>query len=235
MADITVDYIDHMGSDLTVVNAARVSFDKESRYVETVLDDGWVEYSLADKDAKLIKYLAEHDHLSPFGHCFASFRVTAPVFVSRQLVKHKFLRINEVSRRYVDTPPEFYQPKEWRGKPVNKKQGSDGVVNLDTYIMWDNPVVGPWMVGEETEEWPNRALKLYNKLLEAGVAPEMARMVLPQNMMTSWYWSGSLDAFANMASLRLKPDAQYETRIVAEKISEIMAALFPVSWKALVK
>ena len=210
---ITATYIDHMGTDLTVANAARVSFGKQS---EMDTSDVWGPPTLKGKDAKLIRYLAEHKHISPFGHCFASFHVKAPVFVARQLVKHKFLRWNEISRRYVDSEPEFYQPDVWRGRSEDKKQGSDGVVNVGK--------IGDISLTSKT---------LYNSLLDRGVAPEQARMVLPQSMMTEWYWSGSLFAFSKMCGLRLKPDAQYETRLVAEQIEDKMTELFPESWTAL--
>jgi len=204
-----------MGSDLSVVNAARVSFGKKSEWNPNYRD----EPPLYPKDEKLIKYLAKHKHISPFGHSFASFHVKAPIFVARQLVKHKFLRWNEISRRYVDSDPEFYLPDEWRGRSEDKKQGSDGVIY-------------PLNVSEN--EFVNyTALRVYKELLEEGVAPEQARMVLPQSTMTEWYWSGSLDAFADMCNLRCKNDTQYETRVVANKISEKLLDLFPVSWEAL--
>ena len=212
---IEATYIDHMGTDLTVANAARVSFGKQS---EMDTSDVWGPPKLKDKDAKLIRYLAEHKHISPFGHCFASFHIKAPVFVARQLVKHKFLRWNEISRRYVDHEPEFYQPTEWRGRSVDAKQGSEGVTYPDPDIV---------------SFYEHTALRSYNELLEHGVCPEQARMVLPQSMMTEWYWSGSLDAFADMCNLRCKPDTQYETQVVAGHIDTEMAKLFPVSWKAL--
>ncbi len=209
---IKVTYIDHMGSDLTVANAARVSFGETSE----MEDDPWGPPKLKAKDDKLIRYLAKHRHISPFGHCFASFHIKSPIFVARQLVKHSYLRWNEVSRRYVSDKPEFYEPKVWRGQSKDKKQGSEGVVD-----------VGDW--GDAN--WA--CLKAYNDLLDMGVAPEQARMVLPQSLMTEWYWSGSLDAFARMANLRCKPDTQAETRIVADQISEKMKELFPVSWDSL--
>jgi len=208
-------YIDHMGTDLTVANAARVSFGKQS---EMDTSDVWGPPTLKDKDAKLISYLAEHKHMSPFGHAFASFHVKAPVFVARQLVKHKFLRWNEISRRYVDSEPEFYEPVEWRGRSEDKKQGSAGRVEVGK--------IGDISLTSKV---------LYNSLLDRGVCPEQARMVLPQSMMTEWYWSGSLDAFADMCNLRCKPDTQAETRFVADAISEEMEKLFPVSWEALTK
>ena len=209
---IEATYIDHMGTDLSVVNAARVSFGKTSE----MEDDPWGPPKLKAKDDKLIRYLAKHKHISPFGHCFASFHVKAPIFVARQLVKHKFLRWNEISRRYVDDEPEFYTPDVWRGRSADKKQGSEGVVN-----------VGDW----GSSGWA--ALKAYKDLLAHGVAPEQARMELPQSTMTEWYWSGSLDAFADMCNLRCKDDTQAETREVARQIDHKMIELFPVSWDAL--
>lgn len=229
---IEVKSIDHMGSDLSVVNAARVSFKKES-HAEEWRDlffenrSGAYVAVLNGKDFRLIQYLAEHQHYSPFGHCFASFYVKAPIFVARQLVKHEYLRWNEVSRRYVDDEPEFYVPEVWRGRSKDKKQGSDGAVDVPEWAFNVDP---EW--GNDYEEG---CLGVYKNLLDLGVAPEQARMVLPLSTMTEWYWSGSLDAFANMCKLRLKPDTQYETRIVAEKISDVMESIWPVSWKALVK
>jgi thymidylate synthase (FAD) len=216
---IEVSYIGHMGDDLTVVNAARVSFNKKSELECIDLVKG--KYSLSHRDTKLITYLAKHKHMSPFGHCFASFHVKAPVFVARQLVKHKFLRWNEVSRRYVDEEPEFYEPSEWRGKAEDKKQGSSGVVDVKGSV---NMGRASWAAKEA-----------YTMLLKLGVAPEQARMVLPQSMMTQWWWSGSLDAFADMCALRCTQDTQQESREVAMQIDEHMENLFPVSWKALRK
>ena len=214
---IVASYIDHMGTDLSVVNSARVSFGKKSDFMPRV-HNGEAKV-LQPKDAKLIKYLAKHKHLSPFGHAFASFHVKAPVFVARQLVKHKFLRWNEISRRYVDSEVEFFSPKEWRGRSADKKQGSAGVVE----------VRGSVPVGRAMYACKDA----YEGLLKAGVCPEQARMVLPQSMMTEWYWSGSLDAFADMCNLRCKPDTQAETAEVAWGIDRMMIKLFPVSWKAL--
>jgi thymidylate synthase (FAD) len=202
--------LDHMGTDNTVVNAARVSFDKKAE-----------DYT-SEQNAKLIKYLAKHEHYSPFGHCFAGFHVKAPIFVRAQLVKNEYLRMNEISRRYVETTPEFFLPKMWRGRPENKKQGSHGYIQ-------DSGAYNFALVDHYEE-----AIKHYEWLLEEGVAPEMARMLLPQSMYTEWYWSGSLDAFANMVKLRTKPDAQEETRVIAEQISQQMKDKFPISWSALV-
>ena len=216
---ITTTYVNHMGDDLSVVNAARVSFGKTSKLVCTNLVLGTYDMSKGDK--KLIQYLAKHKHISPFGHAFASFHVKAPIFVARQLVKHKFLRWNEISRRYIDDEPEFYVPDVWRGRSADKKQGSDGEIILGTL---DKAIVS---------DSPYDALSAYKALLKADVAPEQARMVLPQSTMTEWYWSGSLDAFADMCRLRCKSDTQFETRVVADQINEIMKPLFPVSWAAL--
>jgi len=205
---IKATYINHMGCDMSVVNAARVSFGKKIDRMYT-----------KPEDEKLINYLAKHKHMSPFGHCFASFHVKAPIFVARQLVKHKFLRWNEISRRYVDEEPEFYEPKTWRGRAKDKKQGSEGEVKTNANTSHHNSVT----------------LALYKQLLDEGVCPEQARMILPQSMMTEWYWSGSLDAFADMCNLRCAFDTQPETRFVATQISDRMRRLFPVSWAALVE
>lgn len=215
-----VTLIDHMGSDLSVVNAARVSFGKVSQLEILYWVNDREVRGLSKRDVKLIKYLAEHKHLSPFGHCFASFHVKAPIFVARQLVKHKFLRWNEISRRYVDDGPEFYVPDVWRGRSKDKKQGSAGEIELSGYDDWT---------------YNQSCLAMYNDLLSDGVAPEQARMVLPQSTMTEWWWSGSLDAFAAMCILRCAKDTQYETRIVADQISKVMGELFPVSWSALME
>ena len=160
---IEATYIDHMGTDLTVANAARVSFGKKSEMEY----DQWGPPKLKKKDDKLIRYLAKHKHISPFGHCFASFHVKAPIFVARQLVKHKFLRWNEISRRYTTKNIEFYVPDVWRGQSKDKKQGSDGVIQ-DIHI-------------ETSQLIP---LRLYEGLLDKNVCEEQARMVLPQNTMT---------------------------------------------------
>ena len=211
MIDATL--IDSMGSDLTVVNSARVSFNKKSEWDE--------DNTLTVSDSILISYLARHKHMSPFGHCFATFHVKAPMFVARQLVKHKFLRWNEVSRRYVDDQPEYYYAPTWRGRAKDKKQGSSGEVSISYRTI---------STLAKHELWCNKA---YKELLEQGVAPEQARMVLPLNTMTEWYWSGSLDAWSDMCKLRQGEDAQEETRLVANSISMDMGTLFPDSWIAL--
>jgi thymidylate synthase (FAD) len=208
-AAVECSLVDHMGSDLTVVNAARVSFAKVSN-------------ELNDNDERLINYLATHGHWSPFAHAFLQFRIKAPIFVARQLVKHQVgLCWNEVSRRYVDDPPEFYNPTIWRGRPQNSKQGSDGEVEDQNSAK---------LILEQTHLL---AYKNYNSLIAQGVAPEQARMILPQTMMTEWYWSGSLQAFARVCNQRLDDHSQEETRWIAAKIQEHALPLFPVSWMAL--
>lgn len=207
ISDIEVKLIHYVGSDLDVVNAARVSFNKESDLFN-------------ERDAKLISYLAKHKHHSPFNHSFLSFRVKAPLFIARQLQKHKFMPWNEVSRRYVDDEPEFYFPKNWRARAYNVKQGSD------------NSFVTP--LEEYADDATFVALSAYNRLLEEGVCPEQARMVLPQNTMTEWRWSGTLNAFCDMLVLRLDKHTQAETREVAKLISQEIKSLFPVSHSALI-
>ena len=212
MAVIHVSRMDSMGSDLTVANAARVSFAKHKEE----LDEG---------DEKLIKFLAEHGHWSPFSHVFIQFKIDAPIFVARQLQKHQVgLAWNEVSRRYVDSEPEFYSPDEWRRRATDKKQGS-----------MSEPVPSQKVVNSIKKEYDTVALDCYNRLLKLKVCPEQARMLLPQDMMTSWYWSGSVYAFSRVCNLRLKEDAQAETREVAQSISNHCAIEFPISWKNLVK
>jgi len=208
-----------MGSDLSVVNAARVSFAKESEleWVEKENSPTMYEQTLSDKDKKLIGYLAKHDHWSPFAHASLQFRIKAPIFVARQLVKHQVgLVWNEVSRRYVDDEPEFYIPTEWRLKAEDKKQGS-----TDETIEYN--IQGAIEFVTQT----------YNNLLSANVAPEMARMVLPQNLYTEWYWSGTLMAFARICNLRCKPDTQLETQQIAQQIDMLAKEKFPVTWSAL--
>lgn len=244
MADMKVELLDHMGSDLDVVNAARVSMDKVSEWEwhsgVTEADKFGLTYTtnekaLSEKDTKLIHYLAKHNHWTPFSHCYAKFRIKAPIFVARQLFKHKVgLTENEVSRRYVDSTPEFFMPDKWRGKAPNVKQGSDVDVTVedipyrydDGFIYMEPVEKMVWMHYESSE-------KLYECMIEGGVCAEQARLVLPQGMMTEWIWSGSLAAFARVYGLRMDPHAQHETRTVAMQIGNELRELFPVSWKAL--
>jgi thymidylate synthase (FAD) len=210
-----VTYIDHMGSDLSVVNAARVSFGKKSEWHQRIYTGE--PNILKTKDAKLIRYLAKHNHKSPFNHTFATFHVKAPIFVARQLVKHEYMPWNEISRRYVDVEPELYEAPIWRGRSEDKKQGSYGEVESNANVLYYN----------------KNALLMYKQLIDEGVAPEQARMVLPQSMMTEWFWSGTMYAFAKMCQLRCAKDTQQESREVAMQVSEYMEKLYPVSWDAL--
>lgn len=213
---MNVDLVDFMGSDLSVVNAARVSFDK---HVE--------EFSQSDE--RLIKYLAEHNHWTPFGHCSLQFRIKAPIFVARQLVKHQVgLVWNEVSRRYVQTEPEIFHPDSWRANPENKKQGSSETEE----VLW--LLIKELSVDEAVEKVGNKCVSLYNQLIDAGVCAEQARMVLPQSLMTEWYWTGSLYAFARVCNLRCAKDTQKETRQIADMMSDLIQDKYPVSWKYLV-
>ena len=227
-AAMKVDYVDHMGDDLSIVNAARVSFDKKSAldfHPSGTVHSG--KKFLGDKDIKLIDYLAKHNHWSPFAHNSIQLRIKAPIFVARQLVKHQVGGVwNEVSRRYVDSEPEFWFPEVWRGRPVNAKQGSTGVLDSKQPDM---------DIDIYTHDIVRKTVQLYSDLLTTGVAPEQARMILPQNMMTEWIWTGSLMFFTRVCRERLAPGAQQETREVAEQIAEIVVPLFPVSWSALME
>jgi len=201
-----VQLIDKMGNDLSVVNAARVSFAKMKKEFD-------------NRDEKLIKYLAKHNHWSPFGHASLQFKIKAPIFVARQLVKHQVgLTWNEVSRRYVDDEPEFYLPFMWRKKAEDKKQGSS-----DEEIEYDITPTIKWC--KET----------YNNMLKEDIAPEMARMILPQCMMTEWYWSGTLYAFARVCNLRNKEDSQSETRQISQLITRHLKDHFPMSAKYIIE
>jgi len=210
-----VTYVDHMGSDNTVVDAARVSFNKTSdQYSE-------------EKNERLIRYLATHGHWSPFAHPQIMFHIKAPIFVARQLVKHQVgLVWNEVSRRYVDDEPELWRPEKWRMRADNKKQGSsDEELHEDVTRQ----------INADCKDFGNAAMDLYEKMLALGVAPEQARMVLPQNTYTEWYWTGSLMAWSRVCKQRLDSHAQQETREVAHQIDAHIRSLFPVSWKYLMK
>jgi len=220
----SVELIDYCGDDISVVNAARVSFNKQSEFDYDYGMDGLTNLRLTEKDAKLINYLAKHKHKSPFNHCFMSFRVKAPIFVARQLVKHEYLPWNEVSRRYVTDEVELYMPDVWRQAADNVKQGSsdEAIKNSDYF----SSQVGLTL---------RYCLALYSEMLEDGVCAEQARMVLPQNSMTEWIWSGTLFAFAKMCKLRLDAHTQRETQEIAQSVSNLAAFLYPVSWKALME
>jgi thymidylate synthase (FAD) len=209
--DISVEFLDKMGTDLTVVNAARVSFSKES-----------VEFT--DKDEKLIEYLAREQHWSPFAHTSIQFRVKAPIFIARQLVKHQVGGVwNEVSRRYVDTVPTFHSSL-LRSRPKGSiKQGSGGYFEGEEM----------YKALEEFRTSARHSIGTYRNLLNAGVAPEQARGVLPLCTMTEWYWTGSLVFWARVCRQRLGHGAQQEAAELAELISNHLVGLFPVSWRAL--
>jgi thymidylate synthase (FAD) len=221
---MNVELIDNMGSDLSVVNAARVSFDKGSDW-NYWNDDGKVKKYMKPKDVKLIEYLAKNKHWSPFSHPQIQFRIKAPIFVARQLGKHQVgLAWNEISRRYVDTTPEFFFPEVWRKYSEDKKQGSSNEI-ID--INPKNQMVDPYESSVKTALWT------YNYLLEKGVCPEQARMVLPQAAYTQWFWTGSLYAFSRICNLRMAKDSQEETREIAKGIDKHCKKLYPVSWEAL--
>lgn len=207
-----VKLLDVMGNDLTVVNAARVSFAKEST-------------EMTEKDAKLIVYLAKHHHVTPFFHPQIRFRIKMPIFVAREWYRHQigFAR-NEMSRRYVDDPPEFFLPNHYdiRERDSNLKQGS-----------MSNAVCGSEHMHMVLSNATAHANMVYQTLLNANVAPEIARIVLPQNMMTEFIETASLAAYARLCKLRLDPHAQKEIRDYAEAISVQLERHFPVSWKAL--
>jgi thymidylate synthase (FAD) len=255
-----VDYIDHLGTDLSVVNAARVSFDKQSAFEDYCLscgstdlrytniwkkfvcsecnheEEGDVNYiRVSEADTKLIKYLADHDHWSPFAHPQVSIRVKAPIFVARQLAKHQVgFAWNEVSRRYVDSEPEFYQPEVWREKADNVKQGSRSSGLTQQEVINELASVEEcWGIISTPPELYEECRKTYQGLLDLGVCPEQARMVLPQSMYTEWIWTGSLLGWSRVCKLRLDSHTQKETQEVAQMIEDIVKPLFPVSWSAL--
>lgn len=237
------EYIDHLGDDLRVVNAARVSFDKESDW-EYLNKDGevispkpnWTEdwdigidALLPEKDVKLLKYLANHDHWSPFSHVMVTMRETVPIFVARQRFKHMVgFTYNEVSRRYVDDEPEFFFPEYWRKAAENKKQGSS-----------DEPVGDYELHGEVNRQYIGAIAKceeVYEYLLKSGVAPEQARMVLPQSMYTSYYVTGSLPAWSRAYKLRSDEHAQREIQDLAVEWNKVISNIAELkhSWSALI-
>jgi len=208
--DCKVELLETFGDDLTVVNAARVSLGKHAE-------------AFTERDAKLIQYLVKHEHTSPFFHPQARFRLRMPIWMAREWFRHTvgFAR-NEVSRRYVDDPPTFFVPAELRTRAANKKQGSNDDVHPNNEILQK-------LIAAETKS----AVTMYQALLDQHVAPEQARMILPQCMMTEFIETGSLAAYARLCGLRTGPDAQQEIQEVAQKVSEVLAVAFPVSWKAL--
>lgn len=230
-----------MGDDLRVVNAARVSFNKESEFEKINRDvvechgapiEISCDYVLSSRDTKLIAYLAKHNHWTPFAHPMITLRETVPIFVARQRFKHMVgFTYNEVSRRYVNDPPEYFTPTSWRGKPKNAKQGSSDEVIVDLRVQG--------FKHQSVEGAYNRLLDhahdLYLDMIAAGVCPEQARMVLPQSMFTSYYVTGSLASWARAYKQRIDSHAQVEIQGLAASWNTIIRPLFPVSWEALTR
>lgn len=206
-----VEYVDHLGTDLTVVNSARVSFNKHKDVID-------------ESDEKLIKYLAKHRHITPFQHPQITLRMQAPVPIRTQLFKHKVgLTENEESRRYVSTTPQLFVPDNFRSKPEGSiKQGSGEVHHYSDALK------------EVYESHCRESIQIYEGMIEDGVAPEQARFILPQGVEVNWYWTGSLAAFARVYWQRSEDNAQKEVRQIAEMIENIIEPLYPISWNALV-
>jgi thymidylate synthase (FAD) len=237
MSKIEVTYLDHMGTDLDVVNAARVSFKKVSD-------------ALSEPDKKLLKYLANHGPFSPFTHCYLKFHIKAPIFVARQLQKHRVglswwddedadsLSWNEVSRRYVDDEPEFFEPDTWRARADNVKQGSSEetveVINHQDgrEDIWGD-IDNKWHPSLH-HQWNNQSSKdYYDWFITSNICPEQARMILPQSTMTEWIWSGSLFGFIRVCKQRLDAHAQRETQEIAKQLAPVIHQYFPYSYEAL--
>lgn len=255
---ISCEYIRHMGDDLNVVNNARVSFDKESESLSEQ-DKGLIRFlatgfrksewnemiqsvrTMGDEEIhKLFLKLRRHAaHWAPMAHPHVQMRITAPIFLARQYVKHQIgLTWSEVSRRYTDGEPSFWFPEGWRARPEGgvKQGSSDERVDEIKFSHCEDEGGGwvVWPTADAAEEVLGRNLGLYLDMIEAQVAPELARIVLPQNMMVTWRWTGSLAAFARVCQQRLDPHAQKEAQILGREISTIMADLFPVTWDAMV-
>ena len=213
---ITATLVDRMGDDLTTVNAARVSYGAES-------------HEISLRDEKLIEFLAKHKHITPFAHAYVTLRCTAPIFVARQLGKHQVgFRWNEVSRRYKDGEAieiECFVPDVVFGRPEK----------LMTQTAQPLPQDFADDIHYRMEIHNKACIAEYETLIGLGIAPEQARMVLPQSMMTTWIWTGSLLGWANMYKQRSTEHAQYEARLFAEEVNKIMSELFPVCWEALIK
>lgn len=234
MCNMSVELIDHMGTDLTPVNAARVSMNKASDWeIENIVTEVdadsrvYHEYpilKLKDKDAKLISYLASNGHTSCFEHQVASFRLKVPIFVARQIQRHRNFAYNEVSRRYVKDDLEFYWPDKWRKAAANIKQGSS-----------DEAADDQRQINYHAQNACHGALLAYKDMLAQDVAPELARMILPQNLMTTFYMTGSLRNWAHFLKLRLDSHAQQEVREVAQMINDVLVELWPISMKELMK
>lgn len=213
---LDVRLINYQGDDEQICDAARVSFANDA-----IDQDFETKYK---KDVRLLNYLAKHNHWSPFAHNSITLRITAPIFLARQLVKHQVGGVwNEISRRYVDSTPSFYIPTKYHKRPQNAKQGSGAM--FDHTTCYDCEVY--------ISQYCCQARSLYGKLLENGVAPEEARMILPLNTMTSWYWTGSLAFFFRVYKQRSDGHAQLVAQEFAGKLKEVIEPLFPEAWKAL--
>lgn len=252
-----VEYVTHYGDDLSPVNAARVSFDRTSNFIGSAdlkiagmyveakekkneVDEAFIAYAneapdlinegsfLSRGDYGLIHHLAKHKHTSCFEHQGATLRLKVPIFIARQIQRHRTFSYNEISRRYVDSAPEFFWPDKWRKRADNVKQGSS-----DEAVRWIND--GHSSITARAEAFEEGVTKLYNDMLEGGVAPELARMILPQNMYTEFYMTGNLRNWAHFLKLRLDGHAQKEVQDVANGVLEIVKPLFPVSVEALMK
>lgn len=229
MQGISVELLDYCGSDAAIANSARVSFSEFGEW--NSIPEGYTEA----KCEKLIKYLAAHQHSSPFRHNCITVRCQAPIFIARQLMKHQAgLSWNESSRRYVDSEPQFFIPEQWRSRPEGSlKQGSGTEWSLPYF--WTEEKEGVDVPIEEVYNYHiEQSLQLYSDMIEKGVAPEMARMVLPQSMLVDWVWSGNLLAYAHCFNLRIKENAQIEAQVFADELGSVLEPLFPVSWRALV-
>ena len=218
-----VEYVDHMGNDLTVVNSARVSFSNHKEKFE-------------DKDEKLIRYLAKHNHWTPFAHPQITLRIKAPISIRTQFFKHKqgFVE-NEISRRYVDFEPEFYHPQFRKRPSEGMKQGSDGILECIESGGETSGGFATFPLYRDYEHHMKESIKLYEELIIMGVAPEQARFCLPQAMYTEWYWTGSLAAYARFYKQRIDDHAQWEIQQYADTIGKIIQPLFPISWSELIK
>ena len=228
MQGISVELLDYCGSDEAVASAARVSFSQFGEW--NSIPEGYTK----ERCDKLIKYLASHKHTTPFRQNCITIRCQAPIFLARQLMKHQAgLTWSEASRRYVDSKPEFFIPEQWRSRPEGSlKQGSGAEWSLPYF--WTEEKEGVDVPIEEVYSYHiEQSLHLYNDMIEKGVAPEMARMVLPQSMLVDWVWSGNLLAYAHCFNLRIKENAQIEAQVFADKLGKVLEPLFPVSWKAL--
>ncbi len=239
MTDMKVELMAHSGNDLLVVNTARASFGKESSMeiigwkeydTEEGLPEAWAIMGLKEKDKKLLDYLAREKHVLPFRHPQVTLRCKTPIFLARQLGKHQVgMSWSEESRRYITTEPEFYWPDKWRKKADNVKQGSSdeefNIFSVSQGIYPDAEV--------HARDYMEIGVELYTKLVEAGCAPEQARMILPQAAMTTWVWTGSLLSFYQLYKLRAEAHAQKEARDFAEMIKAEVSKLYPESWAAL--